>query len=311
MIGHDGNQRAVIKTPQAQPTEQFAHRGIFVGNLAVVGRGSVLGLVGFGRVIGVVCVVEMHPDEERPFLVRVQPCQRVRYDFAAAAFNCLVSVFSRAPTVEARIVDVKSTLKAGGRPRFWVEDQRADKRRRMISAAAKDVRSIWQVLGQRHAKIVYLMELGIRAREDGGMGRRSQRNLRVGVGKNDRLARQSIEVRSEPALRAQKTHAVRSRRIQRDQNDIGRQWFGRLRRGRTGHCTYREADNAQQAACQKHRVQKVYHRFWTTPAGTRTNARRAPMIIRVTADLWTQSSSPAVASAALAPWEKMMNRGKP
>src|ERR1700719_1157216 len=181
----------------------------------------------------------------------------------------------------------------------------------MISVAAKDVRSIGQILGQRHAKIVYLMELRIRARENGGMGRRSQRNLRVGVGKNDRLARQSIEVRSEPALRAQKTHAVRSRRIQRDQNDIGRQWFGTLRRGSTGHCTYRQAENAQQAVCQKHRVQKVYHRLWTTQVATRTNGWRAPMIIRVTADLWMQSSSPATASAALAPWEKMMNWGMP
>ena len=79
------------------------------------------------------CVVEMHPDEERPLIVCGQPLQSVSNDFAAAAFDGLVTVFSLVPPVEAGIVGVESTLKAGGRPCLRIEDQRADKRRRMIS----------------------------------------------------------------------------------------------------------------------------------------------------------------------------------
>src|SRR6266404_9589394 len=110
----------------------------------------------------------MRPDKERSFLVHVQPCQRVRYHFTAAAFDRLVAAFARVAAVESGIVSVKSALKTGRRPRFRIEDQRADKCRRVISVASKDVRSVGQILRQRHAKIVYLMELRIRACEDGG-----------------------------------------------------------------------------------------------------------------------------------------------
>ena len=53
------------------------------------------------------------------------------------------------------------------------------------------------------------------------------------MGENDRLARQSIEVRSQSALRAEETHAVGARRIQSDQNDIrmAEPWDGARRRG--------------------------------------------------------------------------------
>src|SRR6266403_6290175 len=169
MISHDGYQRAVIKPAQPQPTEEFAHRGIGVCNFAVVRRGSVLGLVRLRRIIGVVRVVEMHPDEERPLVVCGQPLQRVSDDFAAAAFNRLVTVFSLAPSVEAGIVEVKSALKTGSRPCSWAEDQRADKRRGVISVTSKDVRSVGQILRERHTEIIHLVELRIRACEDGGM----------------------------------------------------------------------------------------------------------------------------------------------
>ena len=93
----------------------------------------------------------------------------MRYHLTAAAFNCLVSIFSRAPTVKSGIVGVKPAFETGGRPRSRVEHQRADKRRRVISVASKNVRSIRQVLRQRHAEIVHLMKLRIRARKNGGV----------------------------------------------------------------------------------------------------------------------------------------------
>src|SRR6266852_8388765 len=114
----------------------------------------------------------MHPDEERPFLVHVQPGQRVRHHLTTAAFDGMVTVFSRAPPVETSIVGVKSAVKTRGRPRSRIEDQRADKRRCVISIASKDIGSVGQVLGERHSEIVYLVELWIRARQDGGVRRR-------------------------------------------------------------------------------------------------------------------------------------------
>src|SRR5260370_29331700 len=95
--------------------------------------------------------------------------QRAHFASTATAFNCLVAAFSSVPPVESGIVCVKSAIETGRRARFWVEDQRADKRRRVISVASKDIRSVGEVLRKRHAKIVYLMELRIRPRDDGGV----------------------------------------------------------------------------------------------------------------------------------------------
>src|ERR1700719_1335300 len=106
----------------------------------------------------------MHPQKVWPFLMRVQPCQGSPYHLASTTFNCLVPVFTLAPAMEAGIVGVKSTIKTGSGARRWIEDQRPDKRRRMVSVASKNIRSIREVLRQGHREIVYLVKLRICSR---------------------------------------------------------------------------------------------------------------------------------------------------
>ena len=61
MIGHDGDQRTFVEAEGVQLSQQFSDGGIDVGDLPVVGFGRVLRLVGFGRIVGIMRVVEVDP----------------------------------------------------------------------------------------------------------------------------------------------------------------------------------------------------------------------------------------------------------
>src|SRR5579864_3723808 len=120
MIGHYGDQRTIVKAAQPQPVEKLADRRIDVGNLAIVGSRGVASLERLRRIIGIVSVVEMDPDEEWAVMVCCQPVERVPDDFAATTLNRLIAVFSRTSTMEAGIIKVESAFKAGGRARFGI-----------------------------------------------------------------------------------------------------------------------------------------------------------------------------------------------
>ena len=83
-------------------------------------------------------IVEMNPEKKWYLLVRVHPCESARHDFAAAAFDGFIAVFSQGATMETGIVGVKSAVKTGGGTGLRIENQRSDECRSVISAAAKD-----------------------------------------------------------------------------------------------------------------------------------------------------------------------------
>ena len=118
----------------------------------------------------------------------LQPRQCVGYDFVGAAFNRLVSVFAGCPPTETGVVGIESSIKAGSCRGGGIEDHRADKSRGVVSPFTQNIGRVRQVLGQRYAKIINFMELGIRAGQDGGMRCRRQRNLGIGSSKDRRLA---------------------------------------------------------------------------------------------------------------------------
>jgi len=66
VIGHNRDQRPVIKSTNAQLTQQFSHRGIDIRDFAIVRRGRVAGLVRLRRIIWIVCIVKMHHKKNGP-----------------------------------------------------------------------------------------------------------------------------------------------------------------------------------------------------------------------------------------------------
>src|SRR5580704_11998231 len=65
------------------------------------------------------------------------------------------------------------------------------------------------------------MKLRICSGKNGGVGCGCKRSLRVGAGEDRRLAGQFIQIRSQPAFRAEEAHAVGARGIERDEDDVG------------------------------------------------------------------------------------------
>ncbi len=97
--------------------------------------------------------------------------------FTAAALRRMITIFSRTHLVEAGVVGVETTLKAGGQAEVRVENHGADKRGGVIAVAAQDVRSIGQLRRQRDLEIVDQMKLGIGSGENTGVRRPGDRDL--------------------------------------------------------------------------------------------------------------------------------------
>src|ERR1700675_2996534 len=254
VIGHHSDHRVVVESARPQLAEKFPDRGIRVRNLTVVGRRSVRALVGFRRIVGMMRIVKMYPDKKWAPWMLAQPGQRMRHHFAAPALRRVVAIFSRVPGAETGVVGIKSPVETGSEPCGWVKDDRADKCSGVISVGSQDFRSIGQLLRQRDLEISYLIKLRICACENGGMGRRSQRDLRISAGENYGLAGQRVQVWAQTALRAEEPHAVGANRVQRNKDDAGRRCRGRQRA-----CS--EPDNTRQLPNQRHRkkVYQVYH----------------------------------------------------
>src|SRR6202790_4822972 len=250
VIGHHRDHRVVVESARPQLAEKFPDRRIRVRNLTVVERRSILALIRLRGVVGVMRIVKMYPHKKWAPRMLAQPRESMRHYFAAPALRRAVAIFSRVPGAETGVVGIKSPVEAGSEPCGWVKDDRADKCSGVISVGSQDFRSIGQLLRQRDLEISYLIKLRICACENGGMGRRSQRDLRISAGKNHGLAGQHVQVRGQTALRAEEPHAVGANRVQSNKDDIGRRYCGRQRAGS-------EPDNTHQLPNQRHR-KKVY-----------------------------------------------------
>src|SRR5580704_11956530 len=150
----------------------------------------------------------------------VQPGQRMGHDFISAAQYGLVAILARAFVVETGIVLVKPAVKAGSVGWFRLQDNRADKCRRVIPASMQDGRTVREIRRQRCFHVIYLMELWIRARENGSVRWRRQRSLRVGASEDGGVARHRIKVWRQAELRAEEPHAIGTSGVEGNENNI-------------------------------------------------------------------------------------------
>src|SRR5262249_42332346 len=112
VIGHDGDDRVLVQTAASQKRQELAHRRVRVSNLTVVRLGSITTLIGFRRIVRVVRVVNMNPDEELAGWTPPEPCQRVVHDFSSAALYAAVAVFSGLTLMEPSVVNIEPARKS-------------------------------------------------------------------------------------------------------------------------------------------------------------------------------------------------------
>jgi hypothetical protein len=153
-----------------------------------------------------------------PSCVQGQPVQRVRHDLAATAFNGVVAIFIRRGGGGTR--HRRCRIRAQNRARSAFRDrERAIRQRPPCDIRCRE-KCRERKADRRPAapKIIDLVKLRIRSRENRRVRGRRQRHLRVGMGEHHRLECQGVEMRRESALRAQKSHAIGARRIERNQD---------------------------------------------------------------------------------------------
>ncbi len=122
MISHDCDQGFVVEIVLTNLVEELAYTRIDVCNFAVVGLRGKASLVGFRRIVRIMRVVEMNPQEERPVRQLAKPRERMIHNIAGAAFDRLVAVSAMAPQVESGIVDFESAIEARSGPIERIKD---------------------------------------------------------------------------------------------------------------------------------------------------------------------------------------------
>ena len=220
MVGEDGHDRRVEEPCCAQTVDEPAHLRVHVRDLAVVGRLREPGAERLRRVVGIVRVVEVDPQEERSRRPFRQPGQRAGHDLAAASLHRRVAVFLTALDLEARVVRVEPAVEAGGEAAARVQDQRAYEGGGAVALRTQQVGEPRHVGGQRHAEVVHAMELRIGADEDGSVRDRGDGGLGERLLEHRAIAREGVERGREPARRAEEAHAVGPGRVEGDEHDV-------------------------------------------------------------------------------------------
>src|ERR1700674_364287 len=143
-----------------QYLHEAADNRIGIRDLAVVKGGGVVSLERLRRIIRVMGIVEMQPDEKRPLLVTAQPAQGAVGNVLRAPLDALVPVFSRLALVKIRVIQVKAALEArSGRRR--IENIGGKKCRCVIAVLVQEVRQVGEILAERRAQILEMTELRI------------------------------------------------------------------------------------------------------------------------------------------------------
>src|SRR5439155_4225668 len=98
---------------------------IRVGDLRVVGRLRETRAERLRRLVGIVGVIEVDPEEEGPGGALAEPDERARHHLASAALHRGVAILLAALDLEAGVVSVEAAVETGGEPAAGIEDQRA------------------------------------------------------------------------------------------------------------------------------------------------------------------------------------------
>ena len=151
MVGHHRDHGFVIEAVLAQRVQQFADAGVGVGDFSVVGLRREALLVGRRRVIGIVRVVQMDPEEKWSIGNLAEPSQGVLDHNLGAPLHRLVAISAAAAQVKAGVVQVKAAIESRRSAVQRIENQRSHKRSGMVSALMQQVRQIRQI-GRRAAR---------------------------------------------------------------------------------------------------------------------------------------------------------------
>src|ERR1700687_5257964 len=95
-----------------QYLHEAADNRIGIRTLAVVRGGGIVTLERLRRIIRVVGIVEMQPNEKRPLPVTAQPAQSAIGNILRTPLHALVAVFARLTLVKIGVIHIEAALAA-------------------------------------------------------------------------------------------------------------------------------------------------------------------------------------------------------
>ena len=145
VIRHHRNQGFVVETVLAQRVQQFADAGVRISDFSVVGLRGVAFLEWRRRIVGVMRIVQMHPQEERPIGHLAEPSQGVIYHHRGAPLDRLVAVGAVAAQPKTRVINVEAAIKSRRSAVQRIENQRCHEGPSLVSVVMQYVGQIGEI----------------------------------------------------------------------------------------------------------------------------------------------------------------------
>src|SRR5439155_26567390 len=194
---------------------------------------AILSVVRLGRIIRAVRIIEVKPEKKWAMSGLLQPVDRVSDAFRCFAIDQAQISFLEFLRGEGIVIEIKTASQSP----TAVKNKRADHSPGRISMLFESLREGAELRSERlPGEILHAILKWIGPRENDRVRRPGERNLRNSVFKEDAVVGEGIGRRSLHLLCAVATDVVGANSVDRDQNDIGRQfvrwWSGNSSRAK-------------------------------------------------------------------------------
>src|SRR5947208_11291998 len=204
-----------------QPRDQAPQFVISVGDFAVVKMVAILSVVRLGWIIRAVRIIEVKPEKEWAMSGLLQPVNCVSDAFSCFAIHQAQISFLEFLRGEGIVIEIKTASQSP----TAVEHKRADHSPGRISMLFESLREGAELRSERlPGEILHAILKWIGSRENDRMRRPGERNLRDGALEENAIAREGIGCRGLHLFCAVATDVVGANGVDRDQNDVGRQF---------------------------------------------------------------------------------------
>src|SRR6476660_6469891 len=127
VVGCYDDERIVVQPLAPQIIQELAYDIVHVGDCSVIRLFGILAAERFRRIVGVVCIPEVKPQEKRAPLLLAHPFERMSEGYFAAPLHRSFATFAGFLAMKARVVDIKAALEPRGKSVFGIENDAAYK----------------------------------------------------------------------------------------------------------------------------------------------------------------------------------------
>src|ERR1700685_2749644 len=126
MVSRDGNHGVLIERMVLQNLQKTPYDRIHIGDFPVIRFRGISALERFWRIVGLVRIVKVKPDEKGFLRMMAEPSHCLVCDVFGSTLNTLITILAFFGVVKIRVVKVKPSVKPRGSTGFRIEHYRTD-----------------------------------------------------------------------------------------------------------------------------------------------------------------------------------------